>query len=214
MKYLNLFLIIVFFSQLGFSQSNLIKQTDYELLMPENWKSIPENIIAKFDKGKDVNSENYLIGFAKTDVTLKTTPFFLCDYYLLEGEKENVSFREVIEAQMSLLKGRKTSEPQGIDSENFKFYVEVELNNTKLLSSYSLDDRGILHLQFFSNTEDYEKNKTIFLNVHNSIKHYVPFKEQKGSFIGKSNIVTSLLIIAIIILVLLIGINFYRRRKK
>jgi hypothetical protein len=161
----------------SYSQGNKVRKKDYQIQIPEGWKSLSTERIKDLQLKNTPDIRTYIIGYSEKDTSGNETPFFIADYNEIP-ESEAALFRDIIITQTEILKKTGIDGKLTVDSSQYKFYVESYLQNKCVFLGFSPGGNGILYLQYYSDLQNKDQDKIKFLAILNSIEHFYEFKNQ------------------------------------
>jgi hypothetical protein len=170
MKRAIVLLILLSQSILALCQYEVVVQEDYKISIPKNWVPLSK---AKLDlTRKKLNPQllNYVIGFALSDSTGDSKPFFEVAYNAIPGG-ENVLFRDVIKIQKDALLRDGFNSEIVADSNLYCFYAINSIYGNPFYLGYSVGANEIIYLYYFPDPNDLANDERRFVEILESIQH-------------------------------------------
>lgn len=174
MKRTIVLLILLSQSILILCQYEVVVQEDYKISIPKNWVPLSN---AKLDQTrKKLNPQllNYVIGFALSDSSGGSKPFFEVAYNEIPGG-EKVLFRDVIKIQKDALLRDGFNSEIVADSNLYCFYAINSIYGNPFYLGYSVGANEIIYLYYFPDPNDLANDERRFVEILKSIQHNKKF---------------------------------------
>lgn len=173
LRNLSLFFLIIIKSTI--CQAIHLTEKDYFITIPENWVSISKAKLDELEQGPKLDLKSYLKGYALKDSSVSELPYFLLNYTKVPLI-ENALFKDVIQQESQTLKESGIEGKIYVDSSQFKFYYEIELQDKIILIGYIPGGEGMLYLTYFTDDVNLQNDKSTFLKLFNSAKMNEKFR--------------------------------------